>query len=262
LTGVVAVDWSGAARGAADRIWLAQVADGALRALANGRDRAELIDHLVELKAAAPDGLCVGLDFSFSLPAWFLRQRGHASARDLWHEVAAHGEAWLAEGQPPFWGKPGSRRPELEEHLRRTEREAVVGAIAAKSTFQIGGAGTVGTGSLRGMPHLLTLQQAGFSIWPFDPPSLWTVIEMYPRRLSGPVHKRNAAARTTYLHDHPWPMTEGHGALAASSEDAFDAAISAIVMDQHADALGALTPSTDPLTRLEGRIWDPHNIGL
>jgi hypothetical protein len=257
---VVAVDWSGAATGAADRIWLAHVVGGQLRALANGRDRVELIDHLIALKATSPDGLCVGLDFSFSLPAWFVRQRGHTSAAELWRDAARNGEAWLADCQPPFWGKPGTRRPELEAHLRRTEAEAVVGSVAAKSTFQIAGGGTVGTGSLRGMPHLLSLQGAGFSIWPFDPPSPCTVIEMYPRLLTGPVHKRNAVARSTYLDAHPWPLTDGHRALALSSEDAFDAAVSAFVMDRHAAALATLDPSTDPLTRLEGRIWDPRNI--
>jgi hypothetical protein len=49
--------------------------------------------------------------------------------------------------------------------------------------FQIGGAGAVGTDSVRGTPHLLTLAKAGFSIWPFDPPHHLMVIEIYPRAL-------------------------------------------------------------------------------
>ena len=260
MTEVVAVDWSGAAKGAADRIWLAQVSDGRLCALANGRSRADLISHLIALRSACPDGLIVGLDFSFSLPVWFLRQHGHCSVADLWRQVARDGEGWLAGCPDPFWGRPGRPKPALEADLRRTEAEAVVGAIRAKSTFQIGGAGTVGTGALRGMPHLLELRAAGFSIWPFDPPSCWTVLEMYPRLLTGPVHKRNAAARADYLDRHRWPMTTEQRVLAASSEDAFDAAVSAFVMAGHVDHLRTLVPSDDPLTRLEGQIWNPNNM--
>ena len=55
--------------------------------------------------------------------------------------------------------------------------------------FQIGGAGAVGTGSIRGMPHLLTLADSGFTIWPFVSGGLPTVVEIYPRALTGPVNK-------------------------------------------------------------------------
>jgi len=44
---------------------------------------------------------------------------------------------------------------------------------------------------------------------------------------------------------------------AEDSEDAFDAAISALVMSQHLDALRGLEPASDPVTRLEGAIWVP-----
>jgi hypothetical protein len=42
----IAVDWSGAARGAERRIWLAEVAGGRLVRLECGRSRAELVRHL------------------------------------------------------------------------------------------------------------------------------------------------------------------------------------------------------------------------
>jgi hypothetical protein len=263
-TDVVAVDWSGAKTGAAERIWLARVSGGTLVELANGRTRAELIAYLVHLKTKVTGKvsatLTVGLDFSFSLPAWFLRQRGHTGAADLWLDVAEHGETWLADCTPPFWGKKGDRRPDLEAHLRRTESAATVGGISAKSTFQIRGAGTVGTGSLRGMPHLPALRQAGFSVWPFDPPSAWTVVEMYPRLLTGPVHKRSATARADYLEAAPFALSDEHRVLAIASEDAFDAAVSALVMHEHADHLHHLPQSRDPVTLLEGLIWDPNSI--
>jgi hypothetical protein len=260
MTDVVAVDWSGARTGEGKRMWLAHVRDGQMLELANGRTRRQVVDHLIELTTSCPDHFAVGLDFSFSLPAWFLRQRDLRSAADLWREAAAHGEDWLRHCQPPFWGKKGDRRPEIEEHLRRTERVATIGGIRAKSTFQIRGPGTVGTGSIRGMPYLLDLQQAGFSIAPFDPPSCRTVVEVYPRLMTGPVHKRNAAARAVYLEQNPWTLSPGQRALAASSEDAFDAAITALVMDQHANELRRVEPTVDPDLLMEGWMWTPNNI--
>ena len=45
-------------------------------------------------------------------------------------------------------------------------------------------------------------------------------------------------------------------AIASSSEDAFDAAVSAIVMSRCLDDLGALPPA-DAVDKIEGRIWKP-----
>jgi hypothetical protein len=261
LTDVVAIDWSGVKSGGATHIWRAHVRAGAVRELANGLDRDALVRHVIGLKDACPEGLVVGFDFSFSLPAWFLRQRGHAGAADLWHEVARQGEAWLADLPPPFWGKAGTTAPDRDLRFRATEVTATAGGVRAKSTFQVNGPGTVGTGSLRGMALLLQLQRAGFSIWPFDPPSPWTVVEIYPRLLTGAVVKGVPAARLDYLRRSPWPLADHDLLAAAASEDAFDALISALAMDRHVAQLRALTPTTDPTERLEGRIWAPHNIG-
>ncbi len=260
MTDVVAVDWSGAKTGASRRIWLAHVRDGHVCELANGRSRAEVVQHLIALKDTCPSGLFVGIDFSFSFPAWFVRQHGHATARELWDHVARVGEAWLTACQPPFWGKKGDRRPTIEAPLRRTEEQSVVGGVSAKSTFQIRGAGSVGTGSIRGMPYLVLLQEAGFSIWPFDPPSPAMVLEVYPRLCTGPVKKSSTEARADYLRRSPWPLTADQLAQCTGSEDAFDAAISALVMDAHADDLRRLRPATDGPDALEGMIWDPNNI--
>jgi hypothetical protein len=254
---VVAVDWSGAARGSAKHIWSAHVRRGALIALESERERSEVIDDLVALRSSSPDGLCVGLDFSFSFPAWFVRQQGCRDAEDVWSLVAQQGEGWLAACAPPFWGRPGHPRPELPEHLRRAERHATVAGISAKSTFQIGGVGSVGTGSLRGMPHLSQLRQAGFSIWPFHPTAPHTVMEIYPRLCTGPVHKSNRQHRAAYLRAAPWPIPPPFMKRMIESEDAFDAGISALVMDQHTGELARLGPTSDPVTRLEGDVWRP-----
>jgi hypothetical protein len=256
---VIAVDWSGAARGAAAHIWSAHARDGELIALRNGRDRSEVVGDLIALRRSCPGGLSVGLDFSFSFPAWFVRQRACATIDDVWALAEHEGEGWLAACAPPFWGRPGHRRPELPDHLRRAERHAVVGGIGAKSVFQIGGAGSVGTGSLRGMPHLRRLHQAGFSIWPFHPASAWPVMEIYPRLLTGPVHKSIRQDRARYLRHAPWRLPPPMAARMVDSEDAFDAAISALVMDRHVAELALLGPASDPVTLLEGDVWRPSS---
>ena len=101
----VAIDWSGALMRAEKKIWLAEVVDGQLRRLECGRDRAAIGDLLIE-EADRDAETIVGLDFAFSMPAWFLRECGAASASALWHRVAEDGEAWLASCDAPFWGRP------------------------------------------------------------------------------------------------------------------------------------------------------------
>jgi hypothetical protein len=45
---------------------------------------------------------------------------------------------------------------------------------------------------------------------------------------------------------------------AAGSEDAFDAAVSALVMAAHIEEIEALQQTADPIELLEGRIWVPR----
>jgi hypothetical protein len=258
---VVAVDWSGAAAAASKHIWLAHVVDGALVALRNGRNRSEVADDLVRLRSKSPAGLVVGLDFAFSFPAWFVHQNHCAHVEDLWVTTEREGECWLADCAPPFWGRPGHRRPMLAEHFRRAEQAVSVGGISPKSVFQIGGAGAVGTGSIRGMPHLRRLRAAGYTIWPFHTPSPWTVTEIYPRLLTGPVQKNRREERARYLAAAPWSVAPRFAALIVDSEDAFDAAISALVMHDHLADLAALPQSRDPVTLVEGDVWRPPKIG-
>jgi hypothetical protein len=254
---VVAVDWSGAKVQQGRHLWLARVSGGSMLELRNGRSREEVVADLVALRHTCPDGLAVGLDFAFSFPAWFLRSRGYHQVDNLWHAVADEGEEWLARCEPPFWGRPRRRRPDLPEHFRRAELRCSASGIHPKSVFQIGGAGTVGTGSLRGMPYLPELRSAGFSIWPFDPPSSSTVVEIYPRLLTGAVHKRNAADRAAYLERATWSIGADTAQSMIESEDAFDAGISALAMADHRAQLTHMRRTTDPITRLEGDIWPP-----
>ncbi len=187
------------------------------------------------------DGAAVGLDFGFGFPAWWARRFG--SARAVWEAARDHGEEWLRDCDPPFWGRPGRRRP-AGEQLRRAEL-----GTGAKSMFQIGGAGTVGTGSVRGMPYLLRLADAGFSIWPFEDHGGPVAIEIYPRTFARGVRKRRMDERRAHLE------RSGDSPLltrAAVSEDAFDAAVSAIAMSQADFSRLEFDPA-----ELEGAIWAP-----
>ena len=182
LQRVVAVDWSGdRGRGSGGRSGLGfgrlLLAFSKGRWLENGRTRVELVEWLVEMARETPR-MVVGFDFTFSFPAWFLREMGIGSAPEFWRVVAdGQGERWLhrecEDGR--FWGRVGSQRHGKKpaefcgEHahrmLRRAEtvlkvraeiadplQTAKIAGIAPKSVFQIGGAGAVGTASLRGMP--------------------------------------------------------------------------------------------------------------
>ena len=255
----IAVDWSGRKQGAARHIWAAEVAAGELVCLSNGRTASVLAGWLLD-QASSGGELAVGLDFAFSLPAWYLRRLGVAGAPELWDAAAVDGESWLAACRAPFWGRSGSGKPVDQEHFRRTELEIPPvgpGAIRPKSVFQIGGAGAVGTGSIRGMALLARLRREGFSIWPFDRAGWPRAVEIYPRLLTGPVTKSVRSARTDYLARLGWPADPVLRERAASTEDAFDAAISALGMDEHQEDLAA-PPPVPEIAALEGWIWRPR----
>ncbi len=263
---VIAIDWSGAASKAAQRRGIetavCDVSTGEV-VLQGGRLRIEVEQTLREI-AIAGSSVIAGLDFSFSYPAWFLRELGCDSAPALWAVAASRGEPWLREPHGHFWGRrkgsgpPASHRGPQWLGFRQCEREAPAGKRLPLSSFQIGGAGAVGTGTLRGMPMLGRLRETGWSVWPFDPPRLPMLVEIYPRLLTGPVVKSSAAARASYLEQPryaglPPPVC----AAAVASEDAFDAVVSALLMREHSQAFPQLEQARDEQTRLEGAIWKP-----
>jgi hypothetical protein len=263
MTRVIAVDWSGAVRCAHKKIWLAEVRAGKLRRLEPDRSRREVVDHLIE-EAKEDRELVVGLDFVFSLPEWFLKERHIAGHRELWERVTREGKQWLATCEDPFWGRKGKRCPprsDERDRYRLTDGQiAKRTGFQPKSVFQIGGAGAVGTSSLRGMPHLLRLADSGFSIWPFDEPQLPMVIEIYPRLFTGPVVKSRPEARRAYLELNFPRLEEMHRKEAVESDDAFDALVSAFGMDRHLHQLENLQRPDDPRLLREGAIWRPDPI--
>ena len=256
----VAIDWSGR-RGPDQRraLWLGAAREGALVRLEGGRTRAELVDLLIAEAGCDPD-LVVGLDFAFSLPAWYLREL-RLGPRELWSALADEAlttrmeraglAAWMNAPEPPFWTTAaghaalGDREP-----FRRTEREVRAPGVQPKSVFQLVGAGQVGRGSLYGMQALHRLAAAGFRIWPFDPHGRPLVVEIFPRLLTGAVVKSSRAAREGYLADVALPPAPH--ARAEASEDAFDAGISALALER---GFGPLAEESD--YALEGTIWTP-----
>jgi hypothetical protein len=254
---VVAIDWSGAENESTQRrhIWRAVVEGGQLVLLKNRLTRRETIDWVMAL----PPPAIVGLDFAFAFPEWFARKRACENIGEVWALVNGRGRQWLKDCEDPFWGRPGRPCPVHEgPALRKCETD---GIGQAKSVFQIGGAGAVGTGSLRGMPFLSELQSAGWSIWPFDDPAERTIVEIYPRRLTGKVKKSDAWERASYLarrihapadtvmtRSPEFPDDESW-VHAIASEDAFDAAISALEMWLRRRDLAPSVAS------IEGDIW-------
>lgn len=253
---IFAIDWSGDCRHAARRIWLAESVRGELVRLENGRDRDGVAGLLIE-EAGRDKRVIVGLDFAFSFPLWFCEKLGARTASDVWRQVMLDGERWLHHCQTPFWGRRGTTCLPEDQRFRKTEQEVARHGpgVRPKSIFQLGGPGSVGTGSLRGMPILATLREAGFSIWPFDPPGLPMVIEIYPRALTGRVNKSSGEERRRYLERTCPALSRQYFTAAGSCEDAFDAAVSALVMQYRIDELENLPPAAHRCERLEGRIW-------
>src|SRR5579871_4829124 len=233
---------------------MAEAIDGELRWLCGGYTREEAVDEVLR---RADAGGVAGFDFSFSFPRWYVESLGAGDGPGVWDVAATDGERWLAECAPPFWGRPGRPRPPLDNdrsEWRRTER----GPLRPKSTFQVGGVGSVGTGSVRGMPLLRRLRAGGVAIWPFDPPAPGrpVVAEVYPRWATGPVAKRRASARAAHIVGLARAIPPGWAELATASEDAFDAACAALVLSTG----GWTWPATDDVDRTEGRIV-PVGVG-
>ncbi len=292
LQRVVGVDWSGdQGPGQRKKIWAgAWTASSGRVTLESGRTRVELMEWLVELAKETPR-MVVGFDFSFSYPAWFLRELGIGSAAEFWQLVAdGQGEKWLHRDceDVRFWGRVGPRRHGKKpaefcgEHAHRMLRRAEtvlkvraemadplqiarIAGIAPKSVFQIGGAGAVGTASLRGMAGLLRLREAGFRVWPFDAPLLKEplVVEIYTRLMTGAVIKSSEAARTAYLAKKRKENVLYAGisprvlAKARGSEDAFDALVTAMVIVEHRAEFAGLRKTEDEVFLMEGQTWVP-----
>jgi hypothetical protein len=251
----IAIDWSGdrTERGQRERIVAATVRDGRVVDVRAGRTRDEVFDAL----CASSEPSLVGLDFSFSVPAWFAREHGCAAVDDVWSLVAVHGESWLRECPPPFWGPAGTRCAlAIDARFRVCESRLRAAGRQPKSIFQLRGAGCVAAGSLRGMPGLAGLRDSGIAVWPFDAAGPRTVFEVYPS-LYARVATNDAEGRARHLERFGTDVLAAPEREAAiATDDAFDAVVSALAMwDRRAELL-ALEATTDPVTRIEGDLFE------
>lgn len=297
---LIAIDWSGRIDTSGQRrhIYAATWRAGKFT-LENGRTREEITEWLIQQARETPS-LAVSIDCCFSFPGWFLEEHGCDTMFQFWSKAnAGLAEQWLAREAPEiarderFWGKP-HKRPEqfsgagyrrmfrfadydnkIAQALENgdPERAAKMRGITPKSPFQIGGSGSVGTGSLRAMQMLARLHDNGFRVWPLEASALTAkkpaplLLEMYTRLMTGPVAKSNPEARRTYLADKRKtdPLYKGIGrtvlSKALASEDAFDALVSVIEMLRHATDFAKLRATRDPELRREGLTWRPGIIG-
>lgn len=263
----VAIDWSGAQSVAEQRrrIVIADWNAGRIT-LSAGRTREEVTVWLIEQSVRTP-AMVVGMDFSFSLPAWFVGACGAATIEEFWRYASQHGETWLNNCDPPFWGRtakrcPPDHRAPAQLGYRRCELPPLIG-WHPKSTFQIGGAGAVGTGSLRGIATLLALRRAGFSVWPFHTVTWPCVVEIYPRSFTGAVRKSSEAARASYLQENlTKALSDEVKELAVASEDAFDALCSVVGMVRQHEDFMQLERASDAPRLIEGDIFPGRPISL
>jgi hypothetical protein len=255
----IAIDWSGDATEAGQRrkIVTATVRDGRVTDVRAGRTRAAVAQWLSDgMPATGRAPVFVGLDFSFSVPAWFASSHGCETIDAVWGLVAEHGERWLRECPAPFWGRRATRCGlEVSDRYRACEQRVRALGWQPKPVFQIAGAGAVGTGSLRGMPWVARLRARGVAIWPFDPVGAMTAVEVYPS-LFAKVATNDGPGRTAHLGAIPATVLgPSERAAAVASDDAFDAVVSALAMWNRRAELLALEPATDATTALEGAIW-------
>jgi hypothetical protein len=199
-------------------------------------------EGVIERVIATAPPLVVGFDFSFGYPAWVAACYGLLDGIALWPTIAEHAEDWLRDVPHPFYAKNGVKQP-ADIALRRRCEET----LKAKSTFQLAGGGHVGTGTLRGIPHLMTLRDAGFTIWPFEDTSERTVVEIYPRPL--------------LAFGHSVPVPSDLRAAMDANDNTRDAVGSACVMWEHRESFADLRAATDPVTLLEGDVWMPPTVG-
>jgi hypothetical protein len=297
---LIAIDWSGRIDAAGQRrhIWAATWTrrEGKVKVqLEAGRTRDEITEWLIELAREMPR-LVVSIDCCFSFPGWFLEEHGCKDMFAFWRKAnSGLAEQWLDREcdeiarDERFWGAP-HKRPEqfCGPGYRRmfrfadydnkiaqalpggdAERAAKMRGITPKSPFQIGGSGSVGTGSLRAMTMLERLHDAGFRVWPLENAAIDAkqpqplLVEMYTRLMTGAVAKSNAEARKRYLSakrktDVLYAQL-GRAVLAKAqgSEDAFDALASVIEMARYADDFGGLKATRDSELRREGLTWRP-----
>lgn len=276
----IAVDWSGAvANDGAKGIAIAVAEEGVLTDIIPGpshatpKGRKEAIEYLLNQRAECGEELIVGLDFAFSLPAWYLKEKGFRDAPALWEHAHSQGEGWWeAEGSrttTPFWRADKAGKPDFEgkAELRSTEQDPAIKKLAGsspRSAFQLSGAGSVGSSTVRGLPRLHELREAGFNIWPWDAPKAPLVLEVWPRIAVGGSTKSSPTERVKVIKKlvDSKRLSTDVAMYACADDNAFDAVLTALWLACHSEEILATTTDEGPSREgsdfaREGRIWTP-----
>src|SRR5712691_4578800 len=98
----IAIDGSGAAKGAGKRICLAEVVGDDLFRLETGWTTDRLTSSLI-YRAEDDPSIVVGLDFAFSFPVWFVQELG-ATIESVWLRPSAAERAGCESAKALFWG--------------------------------------------------------------------------------------------------------------------------------------------------------------
>jgi hypothetical protein len=194
---IVVVDWSAAAapKLGPDSIWTYCHADDVA---INHATRAAAFVALVDL-LRQPGRTLVGFDFPLGYPAGFATAAGLSGPtpwQAAWHHLADHlvdddrnrNNRWDVAadlnrrlGQRRFWGVPRRhadddltvRKPPLVDEYRIVESRLRQTGLRPFSTWQLLGAGSVGSQTLTGIPIVHSLRQhpdlmARSRIWPLE----------------------------------------------------------------------------------------------
>ena len=269
----IAVDWSGAvANDGAKAIAIATANEDGLTDIipgpkdAESKGRKATIEYLLNQADESDGELVVGLDFAFSLPAWYLDENGFKDAPELWKHARSEGEGWWDDGgrskTSPFWRADKAGKPNIngKSEFRWTEQDPAIKQLAGsspRSAFQLSGAGSVGSSTVRGLPYLADLKDAGFNIWPWDDAKGPLVIEVWPRIAVGQATKSSPSARVKRVEDE---MSKGRisndlAMHACTNDNAFDAVLTALWLAENTTELLGSKP--DPAYAKEGLIWTP-----
>ena len=263
---VVIVDWSAAskpspARESADAIWIAEAAGGTAEStyLRTRTAAEDWLRRRIAVARGQGERLLIGADFAFGYPAGLAaRLTGRAEALAVWEwlagaledgpdnrnnrlELAARINRTLP-GRGPFWFNPSpSEIPGLPRRGRERHgygplaelRDADARARGAQSAWKLGGAGSVGSQVLTGLPVLWRLRQAGgVAAWPFEPAASAPIVlaEVFPSLLAPQIAGLIPAAAGK----HDWPI-----------RDAVQVRLHALALERLA-AQDALAPLLEP----------------
>lgn len=255
---VFAIDWSGAKK-FGRKIVVAEVGESGLAVLKDEwKSRDAIAEDLIQ-KANQDANFIVGFDFAFSFPQWFLKEKRCKSAVEFWELIQKEGDLWISNLTSPFFKK--GTGPPRKSQFRKTEIEIKQRtSMNPETVFKLVGPKQVGKSSITGMPILRKLRENKFNIWPFDPPKLPLVVEIYPRLFyDNKIKKNNPEHRWEFLNKYP-ELSDFDRMKATCSDDIFDAVVSAFEMFKNRENFAHLQHTDDSVAKMEGLIWYPDDI--